>query len=175
MCECAKILAEFLTALQKIDPTGGPLPGTENFYRGGDLAIYDGETRRAIKALGEKIDTEKAIKIWEQGLSSMWQDPPVWVHGDVNASNLLVKNGQLSGVIDFGQLCIGDPACDLMIAWTFFSGKSREVFRTYLPLDGETWARGRAWTLWKYLITTAGFTAWNPKKSSHVLDEVFLD
>lgn len=171
MCECAKNLAEFLTALQNIDPTGGPLPGPENFYRGGDLATYDAETRRAIKTLEGKIDAEKAIEIWERGLSSKWDDPPVWVHGDVNASNLLVNKGQLSGVIDFGQLCIGDPACDLMIAWTFFSGNSRDVFRASLPLDAETWARGRAWTLWKYLIALAGFTAWNAKD----IDEVLLD
>ena len=81
-----------------------------------------------------------------------WSGSPVWVHGDVSAGNLLVQEGRLSAVIDFGQLTIGDPACDLAIAWTLFSGESREIFRAMLPLDADTWARGRAWTLWKALI-----------------------
>jgi aminoglycoside phosphotransferase (APT) family kinase protein len=80
----------------------------------------------------------------------------VWVHGDVAAGNLLVRDGRLAAVIDFGCSGVGDPACDLVIAWTFLSGQSREAFRVALPLDAGTWARGRAWALWKALITFAG-------------------
>lgn len=102
----------------------------------------------------------------------------VWVHGDISAGNLLVKDGQLSAVIDFGQLSIGDPSCDLAIAWTLFSGKSREAFRKTLSLDSETWARGHAWTLWKAMLAAADFTNPNNTESAQcwrILDEVIAD
>lgn len=149
-------LAKFLIALQKIDTTGGPIAGIHNFYRGGPLQIYDAETRQAIGILKNKMDVNAATKIWEEALASTRCDPPVWVHGDITASNLLVQKGQLSAVIDFGLLAIGDPACDLTIAWTFFSGESREVFQNHLPFDAATWARARGWALWKALIIAAG-------------------
>jgi aminoglycoside phosphotransferase (APT) family kinase protein len=77
----------------------------------------------------------------------------VWVHGDVAPSNLLVVDGRLGAVIDFGCTAVGDPACDLVIAWTLFEDESREVFRRSLPFDDATWARGRGWALWKSLVT----------------------
>lgn len=147
----AVALAEFLNALQQCDPTGGPLAGEHNFYRGGALATYDIETREAIASLDDKTYAEVTTEIWNLALSSTWQSPPVWVHGDIAIGNLLVNKGQLSAVIDFGQLCIGDPACDLAIAWTLFTGESRDAFRATLKLDSATWARGRGWTLWKAL------------------------
>jgi aminoglycoside phosphotransferase (APT) family kinase protein len=75
------------------------------------------------------------------------------VHGDITNSNLIVVDGRLSAVLDFGCSAVGDPACDLAIAWTFFVGESREAFRSALTLDEATWARGRGWALWKALIT----------------------
>lgn len=96
----------------------------------------------------------------------------------MSAGNLLVQKGQLSAVIDFWQLGISDPACDLAIAWTLFKAKSREVFRTMLPLDANTWNRGRAWTLWKALIIAASLTDTNPveaEKAWHIIDEVLAD
>jgi len=175
LSDFAKDLAQFLMALQCIDPTGGPLPGPDNFYRGGDLRVYDAETRQAIAELKGKIDTDTAIKIWEAAIGTSWQRAPVWVHGDISLGNLLMQKGRLSAVIDFGQLAIGDPSCDLAIAWTFFQGKNREIFRSSLPLDPETWARGRAWALWKALITAAGYTDPNnaeAKQCWHIIDEV---
>jgi aminoglycoside phosphotransferase (APT) family kinase protein len=77
------------------------------------------------------------------------------VHGDITNSNLLVMNGRLSAVLDFGCSAVGDPACDLAIAWTYFEGESRRAFRDALTLDEGTWARGRGWALWKALITHA--------------------
>lgn len=154
----AKTLATFLNVFQKINTTNGPVAGLHSFYRGGLLSIYDAETRQAIGTLKDKIDQDIATEIWEEALKTTWQDLPVWVHGDLSSGNLLVQDGQLSAVIDFGQLAIGDPACDLAITWTFFKDKSREIFRKSLQLDSNTWARGRAWTLWKALITAAGIT-----------------
>jgi aminoglycoside phosphotransferase (APT) family kinase protein len=153
LVDFASRLAGFLAALYRIDPSGGPPPGKHNFFRGGPLSTYDAETRNAIDALRGAIDTEGAGVVWEMALGTAWHGSPVWVHGDVTASNLLVDGGRLGAVIDFGGLGVGDPACDLTIAWTFFSEESREAFQRRLPLDGATWARGRGWALWKALIT----------------------
>ena len=174
----ATTLAHFLVALQRIDPARGPPPGPPNFYRGGPLMIYDAETRHAIAALPGTIDAGAATAVWEAALGATWHGSPVWVHGDVAAGNLLVNGGRLSAVIDFGCSGVGDPACDLTIAWTLFSGESREAFRTALPLDSATWARGRGWALWKGLITLAGYINTNPPKAEaarRVIDDVLVD
>ena len=146
-------LADFLTALQSIHPASGPPPGQHNFFRGGALETYDDETRATIAALPDEIDGRGAAEVWETALETTWHGPPVWVHGDVAPSNLLVADGRLVGVVDFGCSAVGDPACDLVIAWTFLMGESRAAFRARLPLDDATWARGRGWALWKALIT----------------------
>jgi aminoglycoside phosphotransferase (APT) family kinase protein len=146
-------LADFLAALYAIDPEGGPVAGEHSFFRGGSLTTYDHETRGAIAALPASIDADAATAVWEAALAATWHGPSVWIHGDVTASNLLVVDGRLSAVIDFGCSAVGDPACDLAIAWTLFYGKNREAFRNQLPLDDGTWARGRGWALWKALIT----------------------
>jgi aminoglycoside phosphotransferase (APT) family kinase protein len=176
--EFAITLAQFLIALQQIDSTGGPPPGEHNFFRGGPLSVYDSETRNSIRALSGTIDTDLATEVWETSLGTKWHGKPVWLHGDVAASNLLVKQGRLKAIIDFGCLAVGDPACDLTIAWTFFSGVSREAFFTALPLDRATWARARGWALWKALITLAGYLEIDIHKSNnakYVINEVFED
>ena len=89
-------------------------------------------------------------------MATTWEADPVWFHGDVAAGNLLVRDGRLAAVIDFGSSGVGDPACDAVIAWTLFSGPSRAVFRAVLGTDDATWARGRGWALWKALIGLAG-------------------
>ncbi len=155
-------LAGFLAALHTIDASDGPAAGAHNFYRGGSLSTYDSETRTALERLRGQLDAQEAIAVWETALASTWTDAPVWVHGDVSAGNLLVRNGWLAAVIDFGCLGVGDPACDLAIAWTLFKGEERAAFRAALPLDNGTWARGRGWTLWKALIVWAGLADTNP-------------
>ena len=178
LSEVAKKLAEFLIALQRIDPSDGPLPGPHSFYRGGALATYDEECAQALLALKDEIDVNAATKIWEEALSSTWQSPPVWVHGDISLGNILIQNGHLSAIIDFGQLTIGDPACDLMIAWTFFKGKSREVFREMLPFDAGTWARARGWILWKSMISMTNMKNPNNAESTQcrrIFKEVLHD
>ncbi|CAN5444465.1 aminoglycoside phosphotransferase family protein [soil metagenome] len=155
LSQFANDLVQFLLALQRIDPADGPSPGAHNFFRGGSLKVYDVETRRAIASLAGEIDDAKAAAVWNAALVCNWHSPPVWIHGDVAAGNLLIQNGRLSAVIDFGGLAVGDPACDLVVAWTFFDGASREAFQTALPMDSATWARARGWALWKALITLA--------------------
>jgi aminoglycoside phosphotransferase (APT) family kinase protein len=171
-------LAQFLTALQRIDPTDGSPPGSHNFFRGGSLTIYDADTRQSVATLDNEIDTNAAIAVWEAALEATWHGSPVWVHGDVSAANLLVKKGQLSAVIDFGCSGVGDPACDLTIAWTLLSGESRQAFRASVPVDSATWARGRGWALWKALITLVEHIKTNPleaEKARYVIDEVLAD
>jgi aminoglycoside phosphotransferase (APT) family kinase protein len=155
LTEFAIVLAEFLAALYSIDATGGPLAGPHSFFRGGPLTTYDAETRAAIGELADEIETGAATEVWEAALSATWNRRPVWVHGDVAPSNLLVIDGRLNAVIDFGCSAVGDPACDTVIAWTFLSGPSREAFQADLPVDEGTWVRGRGWALWKALITHA--------------------
>jgi aminoglycoside phosphotransferase (APT) family kinase protein len=174
----ATALAQFLVALRRIDAADGPPPGSHNFFRGGPPSTYDGESRQAIAALDGKIDAGAVIAVWDAALAATWHDPPVWLHGDVDAGNLLVEGGRLSAVIDFGSAGVGDPACDLSIAWTLFEGKSREAFREVVSVDGSTWARGRGWALWKALITLAGSPDENTKtarRSRRVIDEVLAD
>lgn len=174
----ARTLAQFLTALQQVDPVGGLPPGAHNFYRGGPLATYDSETRHAIATLEGEVDAGGAIALWEDALKTTWRGSAVWIHGDVSASNLLVNKGRLSAVIDFGCLGVGDPACDLAIAWTLFSGASRETFRESLSLDGDTWIRGRGWALWKALITLVehlGTNSLQAEKARRVIGEALKD
>jgi len=178
LVELAIDLAGFLTALQRIDATGGPSPGLHSFFRGGSLSVYDNETRRSITSLKDKIDAVSATEVWEVALSTSWKRPPVWIHGDISAGNLLVQKGKLCAVIDFGQLAIGDPACDLAINWTLFHGKSREAFQKMLPLDQGTWARARGWTLWKTLVVAAGLTNPNNSESKQcwrIIEDVIAD
>jgi aminoglycoside phosphotransferase (APT) family kinase protein len=176
--EFAAALAGFLAALYSIAPAGGPPAGPHSFWRGGPLTVYDAETRQALAALAGRIDVDAAADVWEAALAATWHGPPVWVHGDVAATNLLVKDGRLSAVIDFGCSAVGDPACDLVIAWTFLSGESREAFRAGVPVDAAAWARGRGWALWKALITVAGNIHTDPAKTEaplRVIDEVLAD
>ncbi len=176
--QSATTLARFLIALQKVDPAGGPPPGQDNLFRGGPLSIYDSETRDAIGSLHDKVDTDTVIAVWKSALKAAWQGPTVWFHGDISAANLLVRGGDLSAVIDFGGSGVGDPACDLTIAWTLFSGESRDTFRAALPLNDATWARGRGWALWKGLITLREHTKTNrveAERASRVIDEVLAD
>jgi aminoglycoside phosphotransferase (APT) family kinase protein len=146
-------LARFLRALQCIDPLDAPRAGAHNFWRGGALSTYDVETRGAAAALRATIDERAAIALWDAALRADWRGSPVWLHGDVAASNLLVRAGRLAAVIDFGCCAVGDPACDTTIAWTLFEGESRRAFRSALGVDDDTWLRGGAWALWKALIT----------------------
>ena len=151
----AEELADFLVALRRIDASDGPLAGAHNFHRGGSLAVYDGETRQALNDLADELDVSLLTKIWERALGSSWREKPVWVHGDIAEGNLLVRDGRLSAVIDFGSSGVGDPSSDLVIAWTLFDEPARNAFRARVGLDRQTWERARGWCLWKALITIA--------------------
>jgi aminoglycoside phosphotransferase (APT) family kinase protein len=149
----AREIADFISALQSVDATDGPLAGAHSFYRGAPPEYYHDETIEALAVLKSRIDTDLAREVWDAALATSWDRPPVWFHGDIASGNLLVQDGHLSAVIDFGTSGVGDPACDLVIAYTFFSGPSRAAFREAVDQDPGTWARARGWALWKALIT----------------------
>jgi aminoglycoside phosphotransferase (APT) family kinase protein len=150
---------QFVAALQQIDPTGGPPPGEHNFSRGEPLAARDAPTRAAIISLRGAIDVGTVTAAWESALRSPeWEHPPVWIHGDLDSRNLLVEEGRVSAVIDWGGLGVGDPACDVMVAWKVLSADSRDIFRTALSVDESTWARARGWALSQALGALSYYT-----------------
>ena len=133
--------------------------------------------RVLLTVLGDEVDVRGATDVWDAALAAIWRGTPVWVHGDVSVGNLLVDRGRLSAVIDFGSSAVGDPACDVTIAWTFLSGESREVFRAALPADAATWARGRGWALWKALIMLAAGRRGNQEEAGtrRIISEVIAE
>ncbi|WCK01299.1 aminoglycoside phosphotransferase family protein [Agrobacterium tumefaciens] len=171
-------VAVFLKALHNIDASDGPLAGAQNFHRGGSLAVYDGEARASAARLAGEVDQPLAMEIWQLALSSRWQGQGVWVHGDIAEGNLLVKDGRLSAVIDFGSSGVGDPSSDLILAWNVFDAQGRDVFRRALGLDEATWQRGRGWALWKALIVLDAERGRNEKMaewSRRTIRGVFAD
>jgi aminoglycoside phosphotransferase (APT) family kinase protein len=171
-------VAEFIRALQRCDAAGGPLAGEHSWYRGASLRHYDEETRRCLAALTGRVDTARAGAVWDAALSSEYRAAPVWFHGDIAAGNLLVADGKLTAVIDFGTSGVGDPACDLVIAWTMFSGDSREAFRQAVGQDEGTWARARGWALWKALLVLSGSIDTDPDVAAlnrRVIGQVLAD
>lgn len=171
-------LARFLVALHGIDARGGPVAGAHNFHRGGSLEIYDVETSQSITTLAGAIDVAAITEVWTMALATSWQRAPAWVHGDVAAGNLLVKEGRLSAVIDFGSAGVGDPSCDLVIAYTLLDQTSRAAFRAAIVLDEAAWQRARGWAIWKALITLVQHRGKSPDeagKALQVMREVLAD
>ncbi len=170
-------LAAFVTALRGADTTGAPLraPGG----RGAPLVELDDEVQRSIAELGNRIDGAAALRSWERSLHA----PPergsaVWVHGDLLPGNLLVRDGRLSAVIDFGGLNVGDPACDLQPAWNVFTGSSRRTFLDELHVDEGTRLRGQGWALAQAVLALPYYWDTNPgivRQALHAVTQVLGD
>jgi aminoglycoside phosphotransferase (APT) family kinase protein len=177
--QAAADLARFIVALHGIDTTGGPLAGAHSSHRGVPLTARDATTRAAIAALEDTLDTAAATAAWEAALRvPEWRGEPVWVHGDLQAGNLLVTSGRISGVIDFGCLGVGDPACDLAVAWNLLPDHARDAFRSALGVDDATWARGRGWALYTGLIALPYYKDSNPVLAAiaaHSISQVLAD
>lgn len=153
--EAAGALGAFVVALRACDASGAPPHGAHNFGRGAPLADRDDAVRAALAALrdGDGVDVDAARAAWHEARSTPpHAGAPTWVHGDLAPGNLLVDGGRLSAVIDFGGLAVGDPAVDVMAAWTVFDGAARDAFRAAIACDDATWARGRGWALSVALI-----------------------
>jgi aminoglycoside phosphotransferase (APT) family kinase protein len=170
----ARDVARFVDTLHRLDLTGGP-PAT----RGVPLAMRDDPTRTAIAALQGTIDTDATTAAWDAALQMpSWSGPSVWVHGDLSPGNLLLQRGRLAAVIDFAGLGVGDPACDLIVAWNLLPVDARTVFRGELGIDDATWGRGRGWALSVALIQLPYYRDTNPALATnarHVIREVLAD
>jgi aminoglycoside phosphotransferase (APT) family kinase protein len=168
-------LARFVAALQKIDPAGGPA----GEFRGTSLAGCDRVARTAAAiSQADQFHRGPVLAVWERAVAGpAWTGPPVWMHGDLHPANLLVDGGRLSAVIDFGLLGVGDPACDLMVAWTYLRAEARDAFRDALAVDDATWSRGRGWAL-ELGLRAAAYSADNPVLGDigrHTIAEVMAD
>lgn len=170
-------LAAFVQALRQIDATDAHPRSPRS--RGAPLAELDEQVRRSIAELGDRIDRDAAVRSWEESLdASMWDDEEVWVHGDLLPGNLLVVDGRLSAVIDFGCLNVGDPACDLQPAWNVFAGASRTRYRAELNVDDASWLRGRGWALYQAVSALPYYWSTNPgmiRQASNALAQVLAD
>ncbi|MDF3047208.1 MAG: Acetyltransferase [Candidatus Midichloriaceae bacterium] len=168
-------LAKFLKELQAIKVVKGLEPGQHNWWRGDHVSVYDKDGREQITELIEIIDARKALALWDHACATKWDKTPVWIHGDFAIGNMLIDGGKLSAIIDFGGSAVGDPACDLVIAWTYLSGKAREIFISEMDMDSDTWLRACAWALWKAtfeLCQIADKTSSEALLQKKIIDEV---
>ncbi|AKJ15062.1 phosphotransferase [Streptomyces incarnatus] len=170
----AEDLAGFVRALRGIDPQDGPPD-----YRGGPLQDRDEPTRAAVAELGARVDRGAVTALWEESLRAPEHPgPPVWAHGDLSPGNVLVDEGRLSAVIDFGCAGVGDPAVDLIVAWNLLPASVRDAFRKAVGADEAQWARGRGWALSISLIQLPYYWDTNPalaENSRHVIAEILAE
>jgi aminoglycoside phosphotransferase (APT) family kinase protein len=163
----AAALGRFVAELRAIGTEAVPSPLTPQTRRGGPLAVGDPDFRRCLAECAGLVDTAAVAAVWERALdATVWAGPPVWLHADLLPSNLLVRDGRLVGVLDFGTLCTGDPAFDLTAAWHVFDAASRPAFLDLAGVDGPALARARGlvarWgvgALSYYLHTNPGMVA----------------
>ncbi|WP_210570706.1 aminoglycoside phosphotransferase family protein [Streptomyces sp. GESEQ-4] len=166
-------LAQFLAALQQFAPEDIPAENSHEDLTGRPLSDRDRATRVAIAQVDGVFDAAAMTALWDAALSAPgWDRPPVWFHGDFHTGNLLTVDGRLSAVIDFGGLGTGDPACDLMIAFTLMSADTRAVFRTALEVDDATWMRGRGWALATALNAYTSYAAVNPRVAEQTTRQI---
>ncbi|GAA3603119.1 phosphotransferase [Agrococcus terreus] len=145
-------IARLLRDLRAVDPVG-PEPGPHSAGRGAPLAQWDDEVERAIRASADRLDAGAARAAWADARAAAPADRARWLHGDVAPGNLLVREGRLAAPIDFGQTAVGDPACDLALAWQWCDAGGRAALRDALDADDDEWRRGAGWALWKAVIT----------------------
>jgi len=159
LAQAAMDLAALLEALRRFDPVGGPDPGEENFFRGAPPETFDSRVRADLAQLRDEIDVEAATAVWDAALRAPGREgPPVWVHGDLDRRNLLTRQGRLAAVVDFGCVGVGDPACDVAVAWKVLSAETRDTFRSALAIDAATWTRARGWVVSQALGALAYYT-----------------
>jgi aminoglycoside phosphotransferase (APT) family kinase protein len=150
--DAAVSLAGFLKALHRKSTDGAPVAGAVNKLRGVPLADMSERTLPAIEMVSDEINAPAAVELWKRAVSERFDAPPVWLHGDLKADNLLTIEGKLSGVIDWGLSAVGDPAADYAAAWSWVNPSAREEFKNTLELSEGDWRRGKAWALYGAVI-----------------------
>jgi aminoglycoside phosphotransferase (APT) family kinase protein len=167
-------IARFVTALRELDVPGAP-PGS----RGAPLATRDAETRTAIAELDGTIDTDSVTAVWDGALQvPPWPGPLIWTHGDLLRGNLLLRDGRLTGVIDWSGAGVGDPAADLIAAWSVLPADAREILREELAVDDAMWLRGRGLALSVALLQVPYYRETNPELAGnglHIIEQVLAD
>jgi len=149
--------------------------GAHSFYRGTHPSVYGDQVQQALGQLANQVDVNACQAIWDEAVRTAWGTGPVWFHGDFAPGNLLTDRGRLVAVIDFGTCGVGDPACDLVIAWTVFTDAERAIFRDAAALPDDAWARGRGWALWKALVTLCHPASNLYAHQTHALEELVAD
>ena len=151
----AQDLGAFVQELQSIDMTDAPAPGSEGFVRGVPIAQREEHFRSAVAECDGLVDVERVTAIWDDALAApLWDGPPVWLHADLIPGNLLVREGRLAGILDFGAMATGDPAYDLTPAWHVLEGAARARFLALTGADDATVRRARG------LVVSGGVIAW---------------
>jgi aminoglycoside phosphotransferase (APT) family kinase protein len=171
--QAAHDLVHFIGELRSLDFPGAP-PGGRN-----PLLELDAATRSAIESSDGVIDRATVTEAWIRSLAAPpWNGKPVWIHGDLLRSNLLVHGGRLCAVIDFGGVGVGDPAADVIPAWSVFSEPGRETFRQALNVDDATWHRARGYALHQALMIIPYYPETNPEfvtLAKRTIDEILTD
>jgi aminoglycoside phosphotransferase (APT) family kinase protein len=151
--KAAAALGRFLGELHQAAPSSAPA----NPYRGIPLADREETDTRNLDKLTGHVDRERVLAIWDAARTARrWEEPPMWLHGDLHPLNILVHNGELAGVIDFGDLTAGDPATDLSVAWMLFDDPAdRDRFHAAYGTDDATWLRASGWAITFALVYLA--------------------
>lgn len=172
--QAASDLARFVAELRRIDAVGAPHGGRK------PLRQLDAVTRAAIESARGVIDSDAATAAWKQALEAPeWRGTPVWIHTDLLRPNVLVRGGRLCAVIDFGGVGVGDPAADVIAAWSVFGRAGRATFRRALDVDVGMWERARGFALHQaamiipyYGETNPGFVALARRTVEEVLADI---
>jgi aminoglycoside phosphotransferase (APT) family kinase protein len=156
----AEDLGGFFGALHVVAPADAPA----NPVRGVPLASRAAKFAENLSALAGEVDRDAVFPAWEAALAApVWSGAPVWMHGDPHPANILVRDGRVSGVLDFGDITAGDPASDLSLAWMLLPASYHGMFRAayasvgHGSISDDTWARGRGWALYLAIV----FLAWS--------------
>jgi aminoglycoside phosphotransferase (APT) family kinase protein len=151
--QAARDLADLVAALQGVDPAGAPQG------RGIPLAVRDEQMRY----WWARFDGDpRAWDSWQRAVAAPpWDGPPVWHHGDLDCRNWLTRGNRVTGVIDWGSMGVGDPACDVMVAWKLHSAAACDTFRETLPTDDATWERARGWAISQAVAALSYYTPEN--------------
>lgn len=172
--QAAVDLGNFVVEMRNISPINSP-----NSKRGLPLNTRDAETRAAITSLTDFYDTSLLTTMWESALAvPLWSGSPVWIHGDLHPGNLLTQKHRITSVVDFGSAGVGDPACDMMVAWTLLTSDTRRIFHSIVQPDCATWERGRGWALTFGIVAYPYYRISNPAFASiakKAIDQVIAD
>jgi len=171
--QAARDLAGFVAELRRIDPIGAPRGGRK------PLRELDALTRKAIESSRDVIDGDAATDAWERALRApAWKGTPVWIHADLLRPNVVVRDGHIRAVIDFGGVGIGDPAADVIAAWAVFGRAGRKTFRYALKVDDGTWTRARGLALHQAVMIIPYYAETNPEfvtLAKRTVEEILAD